>query len=459
MNPSLGEPLTRCAEADDADVDRAVTAARATFDDQPGAWRALTPRKRERLLWAVGERMMARRDEIVQLETLNNGKPLFESKIDVTLSAEIFQYYAGWATKMHGEVLPVSTGPFLNYTRREPLGVVAAIVPWNFPLLMATWHVAPALACGNAVVLKPAEQTPLTALLLAEICEEAGMPAGAFNVVTGFGPTAGAALVRHPGVDKLSFTGSTEVGKEIARTAADTVKRLSLELGGKSPNIIFADADLKAAVRGAAMGIFYGKGEVCAAGSRLFVEAGVHDQVVEALVKQAGKRAPGDPLEAETRLGPLVSEAQRERVLGYVEQGKAEGAKLLAGGKRAEVNGRGYFVEATVFDGVKPEMTIAQEEIFGPVVSVITFEEEDQLVEMANRSLYGLAAGIWTSDVKRAHRVAHRLEAGTVWVNSYNRYDPSSPFGGYKQSGYGRLLGAEALDAYTQTKTIWVDLS
>ncbi len=403
--------------------------------------------------------MMARRDEIVQLETLNNGKPLFESKIDVTLSAEIFQYYAGWATKMHGEVLPVSTGPFLNYTRREPLGVVAAIVPWNFPLLMATWHVAPALACGNAVVLKPAEQTPLTALLLAEICEEAGMPAGAFNVVTGFGPTAGAALVRHPGVDKLSFTGSTEVGKEIARTAADTVKRLSLELGGKSPNIIFADADLKAAVRGAAMGIFYGKGEVCAAGSRLFVEAGVHDQVVEALVKQAGKRAPGDPLEAETRLGPLVSEAQRERVLGYVEQGKAEGAKLLAGGKRAEVNGRGYFVEATVFDGVKPEMTIAQEEIFGPVVSVITFEEEDQLVEMANRSLYGLAAGIWTSDVKRAHRVAHRLEAGTVWVNSYNRYDPSSPFGGYKQSGYGRLLGAEALDAYTQTKTIWVDLS
>jgi acyl-CoA reductase-like NAD-dependent aldehyde dehydrogenase len=260
-------------------------------------------------------------------------------------------------------------------------------------------------------------------------------------------------------VDKISFTGSTEVGKEIMRASADTVKKVSLELGGKSPNIIFADADLKAAVRGAAMGIFYGKGEVCAAGSRLFVEASAHDEVVDALAKQAQKRPPGDPLEDGTRLGPLVSEAQRERVLGYIEKGKSEGAKLVAGGKSAEVNGCGYYVEATVFDGVSPEMTIAQEEIFGPVVSVITFENEDQLVEMANQSIYGLAAGVWTNDIKKAHRVAHRLQAGTVWVNAYNRYDPTSPFGGYKQSGTGRLMGKDALDAYTQTKTIWVDLS
>jgi acyl-CoA reductase-like NAD-dependent aldehyde dehydrogenase len=459
MNPALGETLTTCAEGDAADVDRAVKAARGAFDDEAGAWRGLSPRKRERLLWAIGEKIIARRDEFIQAETLNNGKPLFESKIDVMLSAEIFQYYAGWATKMHGEVLPVSTGPFLNYTRREPLGVVGAIVPWNFPLLMATWHVAPALACGNAVILKPAEQTPLTAVLLAEVCEEIGLPAGAFNVITGFGPTAGAALVKHEGVDKISFTGSTEVGKQIARTAAETIKKVSLELGGKSPNIIFADADLKAAVRGAATGIFYGKGEVCAAGSRLFVEASVHDQVVEALVKQAQKRPPGDPTDPDTRLGPLVSEEQLQRVVGYIEKGKDEGAVLAAGGNRTEVNGKGYYVEATVFDEVTPRMTIAREEIFGPVVAVLSFEGEDELVAMANQSIYGLAAGVWTNDIKKAHRVAHRLQAGTVWINAYNRYDPTSPFGGYKQSGTGRLMGKDAIDAYTQTKTVWVDLS
>ncbi len=373
------------------------------------------------------------------------------------MAIETVRYYAGWADKLTGDTLPVS-GNFFTYTLREPVGVVGAIVPWNFPLNLATWKVAPALEAGCTVVLKPAHETPLTAMLLGELAVEAGLPAGALNVVPGPGATAGAALVRHPLVDKIAFTGSTEVGQWIMREAAGTVKRVTLELGGKSPNIIFADADLAAAVRGAQAGIFYGKGEVCAAGSRLLVERAVHDQVVEQLAERAKKLTPGDPFDKNTRLGAIVSKRQQDTVLSYIAAGKEEGARLVAGGNPAKVNGKGFYVEATVFDGAKPGMKIVDEEIFGPVLSVLTFENEDEGVRLANRSMYGLAAGIWTKDIQRAHRVARAIKAGTVWVNTYNFYDPAAPFGGYKFSGFGRDLGKEALDNYTETKTVWIGL-
>jgi len=337
--------------------------------------------------------------------------------------------------------------------------VVAAIVPWNFPLLLASWKLAPALAAGNTVVLKPAPWTPLTALRLAELAQQAGLPDGVLNVVTGSTRETGRALVRHAGVDKIAFTGSTATGQEIMRTAADTLKRVSLELGGKSPNLVFADADLEAAARGALTGIFYGKGEVCAAGSRLLVERTVHDRLLELLLERVKKMRPADPLDPKTRLGPLVSQAQMEKVLGYIEKGRAEGARLLVGGQRATVgNGRGYFVEPTIFDQVAPEMTIAREEIFGPVLAVIAFDDPEEAIWLANSSPYGLAAGVWTKDIARAHRVAARLQAGTVWINTYNFYDPASPFGGYKMSGFGRDLGAHALEQYTQVKSVWVNL-
>jgi acyl-CoA reductase-like NAD-dependent aldehyde dehydrogenase len=348
-------------------------------------------------------------------------------------------------------------GPFLNYTLREPVGVVGCIVPWNFPLSLAAWKVAPALACGNAVILKPAEETPLTAIRLGELAAEAGFPPGVLNVVPGFGEEAGAALVAHPGVDAIAFTGSTEVGKIVARTAADTVKKVSLELGGKSPNLVFADADLAAAVRGASTGIFYGKGEVCAAGSRVLVERAVYDDFVEAFRQRADKMTVGDPMDSGTRLGAIVSERQLERVLGYVRAGKDEGARLVTGGEQAWLEGKGNFVTATVFADVEPDMTIAQEEIFGPVAAVIPFDDVDDALAKANRTIYGLAAGIWTRDVGKAHRVAREIQAGTVWINTYNQYDSASAFGGYKQSGYGRDLGYEAaLEKYTQVKSVWV---
>lgn len=456
-NPATGEVIAQVAEARAEDVDRAVEAARGAMKDPE--WRRMDAHRRARLLWKLADAIEANADELATLETADNGKPWFESrKVDLPSVVENFRYFAGMADKVQGTTIPVS-GPYLNYTLREPVGVVGIITPWNFPLSLAAWKVAPALATGNAVVLKPAEQTPLTALRLGELAAEVGFPAGVFNVVPGFGPIAGSALVKHPGVDAIAFTGSTAVGRIVMREAADTLKKVSLELGGKSPNVVFADADLKAAVRGATTGIYYGKGEVCAAGSRILVQRSVYDVFVEEFARRAETMTVGDPMEKTTRLGAIVSAEQLERVMRYVEAGKAEGARLVTGGERVRVNGRGNFVTATVFADVAPDMTIAREEIFGPVAAVIPFEDEDDAVDIANRTIYGLAAGIWTRDVARAHRVAERIHAGTVWVNTYNQYDSASPFGGYKQSGFGRDLGWEsALEKYTQVKSVWVAL-
>ncbi|MDT8342076.1 MAG: aldehyde dehydrogenase family protein [Longimicrobiales bacterium] len=455
LNPATGEVITRVSRGRRADVDRAVAAARTAL--AAPEWRGIDPHERGRLLWRLADLIEANADELAALETRDNGKTWFESRrIDVPSTVGVFRYFAGAADKVFGETIPVS-GPFLNYTLREPVGVVGCITPWNFPLNLASWKVAPALACGNTVVLKPAEETPLSALLLAELAAEAGLPAGVFNVVPGFGEDAGAALVAHPGVDAVSFTGSTEVGRIIAREAAATLKKVSLELGGKSPNIVFADADLKAAVRGATTGIFYGKGEVCAAGSRIFVEEAIHDEFVAALAENAARQTVGDPMDKGTRLGAIVSEAQLERVVGYIEKGKAEGARLVCGGERVTVDGRGNFVTATVFADVTPDMTIAREEIFGPVAAVIPFSGVEDAIARANDTAFGLAAGVWTRDVGKAHRVARDLEAGIVWVNTYNMYDPGSPFGGVKESGYGPDLGYRtALEKYTRTRSVWV---
>ncbi len=454
-NPARAEVVTEVAEGGAADIDRAVAAARHAFED--GEWASMSARQRGQLLWKLSQRLEERKKEFATVETLNNGKPLFESGIDMAMTIQTFEYYAGWATKIEGETIPVSVPSQFCYTLREPVGVVGAIVPWNFPLNLASWKVAPALAAGCTVVLKPATETPLTALLLADAAAEVGIPPGVLNVVPGRGSTAGEALVAHPGVDKIAFTGSTEVGVRIARVAAETVKRVTLELGGKSPNIVFADADLPIAAKGALTGIFYGKGEVCAAGSRLLVEKSAHEQLVDMVAEGADKLQVGDPFDKATRIGAVVSERQMETVLGYIEKGKQEGAEVVAGGGRADI-GPGYFVRPTVFDGVTPEMTIAREEIFGPVLATLDFEDVEEAIERANDSMYGLAAAVWTRDIKKAHYVASRLKAGTVWINTYNLYDAASPFGGYKASGYGRDLGRHALEGYTQVKSVWVDL-
>jgi len=458
INPATAEVLTTIAEASAADVDAAVQAARKACDDTAGPWRKMTASERGRVLWKIADLLEKHIDELAELETLDNGKPIFESRyVDMPMVVDVFRYYAGWATKIHGETVNINESAF-TYTLREPVGVIGAIVAWNFPLLLTSWKLGPALACGNTVVLKPAEQTPLTALRFGEICREAGLPAGVLNIVTG-GPETGRALVQHSQVDKIAFTGSTMVGKEIMRSAADTLKRVTLELGGKSPNIVFADSDLDNAVKGAINGIFFGKGEVCCAGSRLFVEKKVEDEFMTKLVERTKKLRPGDPLDPKTRLGAIVSEQQMKTVLGYIDAGKSEGAQLMTGGNRVDVGtGKGYFIEPTVFGGVRNDMKIAQEEIFGPVLATLPFDDVDQVVEQANRNPYGLAAAIWTKDIKKAHALSRRLRAGTVWINTYGLMDAALPFGGFKQSGFGRELGMHAIEHYTELKSVWLSL-
>jgi acyl-CoA reductase-like NAD-dependent aldehyde dehydrogenase len=457
VNPATEEVIAEVASAEQADVDAAVAAARAAFD---GPWAKLSARERGRLVWKIGEKLMERADEIARLETLHNGKPIFESRhIEVPAAAECFQYFAGWADKIHGETIPVK-GNYLTYTLREPIGVVGAIVPWNFPLLLTAWKVAPALACGNTVIIKPASQTPLTALALAEIAQEVGLPPGVLNVVTGPGSKVGQMIVEHPGIDKIAFTGDTSTGKGIMRGAADTLKKITLELGGKSANIVLPDADLEAAIRGATTGIFYGKGEVCAAGSRLLVDQSIRSEFIDKLAARAKKMAPGDPLDPKTRLGAISSKKQLETDLRYIDIATREGATLVAGGARADIGtGKGYFLQPTIFDGVTPGMTIAREEIFGPVLAAIEFADLDEAIARANDSTYGLAAAVWTKDIKKAHYVARKLQAGTVWINTYNIYDTAAPFGGYKQSGFGREMSMHALEHYTQVKSVWVDMN
>ncbi|HEX2501444.1 MAG TPA: aldehyde dehydrogenase family protein [Methylomirabilota bacterium] len=458
INPATEEVSAQVAKGNERDVDLAVQAARRAFDQGP--WPRMPAADRARLLWKLADLISANLDEMARLESVNTGKTLFDSgKVEIPFAAEVFRYYAGWTTKIHGETLNLRDGAF-TFTLRQPVGVVGAIVPWNFPFLLASWKVAPALAAGNTVVLKPASLTPLTALRFAELTQEAGLPEGVFNVVTGPGGKVGMALVRHPAVDKVAFTGSTDVGKGIMKEAAGSLKRVSLELGGKSPNVVFADADLEAALRGALTGIFYNKGEVCAAGSRLLVEQRVHDEFVGKLVDRVKGLKVGDPMDKATRMGPVVSAQQLETVLGYVDVGRREGATLAAGGERVRVgDGRGYFVQPTVFTGVSNAMRIAREEIFGPVLSVIPFKDVDDAVAQGNETFYGLAAAVWTRDVGKALRVARALRAGTVWVNAYNLYDAALPFGGFKESGFGRELGQAGLDLYTEVKSVWVDLA
>jgi acyl-CoA reductase-like NAD-dependent aldehyde dehydrogenase len=453
-NPATEEALCEVASASQNDVDHAVAAAQTALH---GPWSKMSARDRGRLLWKIADVLEERIEEFALAETLDNGKPIFESRyVDLPAAINALRYFAGWADKIHGETLAVE-GPFsLAYTVREPIGVVAAITPWNFPIIQALWKIAPALACGNTVIHKPASYTPLTALKFAQLASEAGLPPGTLNVLSGSGSAVGKAMVAHPGIAKITFTGSTEVGRGIMRDAADTVKRVTLELGGKSPNIVFADANVDQAVKGAYNGIFYGKGEVCAAGSRLFVERRIQDELTEKLIGRTARLRPADPLHPKTRLGALVSKAQRSNVLGYVEIGRQEGAQVAHGGAAAEVDGKGYFMEPTILTGVDNSMRVAQEEIFGPVLVVVPFDDTEQAIEMANASIYGLAAGVWTRDIGKAHQVASRLQAGTVWINQYNWYDPGAPFGGYKQSGYGRELGREALGYYTETKSVFV---
>lgn len=454
-NPATGETLAIVAEAGREDIHKAVVAARMAFDEGP--WSRMSTAERSRLMYKLADLMEEHKEELAQLETLDNGKPIRETMAaDIPLAIEHMRYYAGWATKIVGQTIPVS-GDYFNYTRHEAVGVVGQIIPWNFPLLMAMWKMGAALATGCTIVLKPAEQTPLSALYLAELIEEAGFPKGVINIVPGFGESAGQALVNHPLVDKIAFTGSTPVGKQIMRQASESLKRVTLELGGKSPNIILPDADLSRAIPGALSGVMFNQGQVCSAGSRLFIPKKMYDNVMTDLVLYSKKLNQGVGLNPETTIGPLVSEEQQKRVMSYIEKGIEEGAEVLCGGSNPF--DQGYFVSPTVFADVNDEMTIAKEEIFGPVISAIPFNDIDEVIERANKSQFGLAAGVWTENVKTAHYVASKVRAGTVWVNCYNVFDAASPFGGFKQSGLGREMGSYALNNYTEVKSVWINLN
>jgi acyl-CoA reductase-like NAD-dependent aldehyde dehydrogenase len=453
VNPANEEILALIAEGDKADVDDAVKAARAAFE---GKWSSITPHQRSRYLYKIADLIEQNADQLAELESLDNGKPLAIAKVaDIPGAARTFRYYAGWPTKIYGETNPSEPTTF-NYTLREPVGVCGQIIPWNFPLSMASWKLAPALACGNTIVLKPAEQTPLTALRLGELIQEAGIPDGVVNIITGFGPGAGSSIAEHPDVDKVAFTGSTEVGKLILRASAGNLKRVSLELGGKSPNIIFRDSDLDAAVQSATRGVFFNSGQVCTAGTRIFIEQGIYEEFVERLVKHSESMTLGDPLHESTRMGPVVSKEQFDRVRNYLDIGKSEGATVATGGD--VVSGAGYYVRPTIFAGVHNQMRIAREEIFGPVGAAIPFKDEADAVFQGNDTNYGLAAAVWTRDISRGLKVARALKAGTVWINTYGGADPISPFGGYKQSGFGRELGMHSLELYTQVKSVYVKL-
>ncbi len=457
-DPATGEVITRVAKGAAADIDRAVVAARAAFE---GPWSRMKPNERERLIWRVGDILSERAEIFGQLEALDNGKSVaIATAVDVGWSADVWRYNAGLATKITGASITPSMpfapdGRFHAYTRREAIGVCGQIVPWNFPILMATWKLAPALAAGNTVILKPAEQTPLSALLLGEVFEEAGFPPGVVNVVPGFGD-AGAALSAHLDVDKVAFTGSTEVGKKIVHAATGNLKKVSLELGGKSPNIVYADADLEAAVAGSVAAWMFNHGQCCVAGTRLFVQREIFDDFTQAVADAAAAAKIGPGLDPTTELGPLVSQEQFDRVNRYIQQGLADGARALTGGGRW--GDRGYFIEPTVFVDVQPDFSIVEEEFFGPVVAALPLDDEDDVVRAANDSIYGLAAGIWTKDIAKAHRTAAAVQAGSVWVNQYNGFDTALPFGGFKQSGWGRELGDSAIDLYTQVKSVNVAL-
>jgi acyl-CoA reductase-like NAD-dependent aldehyde dehydrogenase len=455
FDPSTGRVITEVPRGSTADVDAAVGAARAAVDDR--RWSGLRPGKRTELLGKVAELIKRNSTALAQLEALDGGKPVRLASGEIWAAAEAFRYYAGWPTKVTGDTVPTDDRLFV-YTVREPVGVCGAIIPWNFPLVMAAWKIAPALAFGNAVVLKPAEQTPLTALRLAQLCLEAGIPEGVVNVVTGFGEEAGRPLAQHYGVDKITFTGSTEVGRKVLHESEGNLKRVTLELGGKSPNIVFADADMGRASKGSMNGAFLNSGQVCTAGSRILVERSAHDEFVSSLVDATRAMKVGPALEEDTAMGPVVSQHQRDRVLGYIEIGRREGADVAAGGEAPSDLGDGYFVTPTVFTGVRNDMRIAQEEIFGPVAAVIEVADVDEAIEVANDTIYGLSAAVWTNDLGKAHRVARGIKAGTVWVNTAGLYDPAVSFGGYKQSGFGRELGLESIETYTQSKSVWVSL-